>query len=140
MRNEQMRKPPSARGAEPATAVPWACVTRAEETLRVLEGRWKIIILAHLFTHERWRFSELARAIAGISERMLAQQLRELTRDGLVERTVYAVVPPRVEYALTAHGKALCPALEALVTWALSTPLAADPTASDAALAALEPA
>lgn len=104
-----------------ASNVAWECVTRAEATLRILEGRWKLVILAHLFTHERWRFSELERAIAGISARMLTLQLRELERDGLVMRTVFPEVPPRVEYALTERGRNLCPALEALVAWALTS-------------------
>lgn len=103
-------------------AVAWPCVTRAERSLRILEGRWKIVILAHLFTRERWRFSELERAITGISARMLTQQLRDLERDGLVKRTVHPVIPPHVEYEMTPHGKDLCPALEALVSWAQNQP------------------
>jgi DNA-binding HxlR family transcriptional regulator len=63
------------------------------------------------------RFSDLERAIPGVTQKMLAQQLRQLERDGMVRRIVHAQVPPKVEYALTPWGQALCPALDALLTW-----------------------
>ncbi len=85
--------------------------------LKIIEGRWKTIILFHLFTHELMRFSELERAIPGVSQKMLIQQLRELERDGMITRTVHPQVPPKVEYALTARGRAICPALDALLEW-----------------------
>src|SRR5258707_15202255 len=90
----------------------------AEQALRVLEGRWKMIIIFHLFARPVLRFSELERAIPAVSQKMLIQQLRELERDGIVQRTVHAQVPPKVEYALTALGRELCPALDALLEWA----------------------
>lgn len=89
-----------------------------EEALKVLEGRWKMIILFHLFADGVLRFSELERAIPGVTQKMLIQQLRELERDGVVARTVYPQVPPKVEYGLTDLGEALCPALDELLTWA----------------------
>ncbi|GAB4228136.1 MAG: helix-turn-helix domain-containing protein [Kiloniellaceae bacterium] len=89
----------------------------AESALRLLEGRWKMIILFHLFDRGTLRFSELERAIPAVSQKMLIQQLRELERDGIVARTVYPQVPPKVEYALTEWGRALCPALDALLEW-----------------------
>ncbi len=64
------------------------------------------------------RFSELERAIPAVSQKMLIQQLRELEGDGIVQRTVHAQVPPKVEYALTSLGRELCPALDALLEWA----------------------
>ena len=64
------------------------------------------------------RFSELERAIPGVSQKMLIQQLRELERDGIVQRTIHPQVPPKVEYKLTTFGKALRPALRALLAWA----------------------
>jgi DNA-binding HxlR family transcriptional regulator len=64
------------------------------------------------------RFSELEHAIPAVSQKMLIQQLRELERDGIVQRTIYPQVPPRVEYQLTSVGRALRPALRALVAWA----------------------
>ena len=90
----------------------------AEEALRVIEGRWKLRILFHLNASEVLRFSELERAIPSVTQKMLIQQLRELERDGAVERHVHPEVPPRVEYRLTPWGLALCPALLALRQWA----------------------
>jgi DNA-binding HxlR family transcriptional regulator len=89
-----------------------------EEALKVLEGRWKLIILFHLFVEETLRLGELERAIPGITQKMLIQQLRGLERDGVVSRLVYPVVPPKVEYRLTPSGKDLCPALDELLYWA----------------------
>jgi len=84
----------------------------------MLEGRWKLVILFHLFVQPVMRFSELERAIPAVSQKMLIQQLRDLEKDGIVRRTVHPQVPPKVEYALTAFGQALCPALDALLKWA----------------------
>ncbi len=89
-----------------------------EQALKMLEGRWKLVILFHLFGGRIMRFSELERAIPEVSQKMLIQQLRQLETDGIVRRTVYPEVPPKVEYALTEWGQALCPALDALLTWA----------------------
>ena len=89
-----------------------------DEALKVLEGRWKLIILFHLFVEETLRLSELERAIPGITQKMLIQQLRGLERDGVVSRLVHPVAPPKVEYRLTPSGKDLCPALDELLYWA----------------------
>src|SRR6478736_693650 len=89
-----------------------------EEVLRILEGRWKLVILFHLFGGHVRRFSELRRSIPAVSEKMLIQQLRQLERDGAVRRVVHHQVPPKVEYSLTDWGQALCPALNALLKWA----------------------
>ncbi|MEH6665691.1 MAG: winged helix-turn-helix transcriptional regulator [Brevundimonas sp.] len=88
----------------------------------ILEGRWKMLILFHLFGGAVLRFSELERAIRAVSQKMLIQQLRQLEADGVVERIVYAEVPPKVEYRLTPWGQALCPALDAILTWAEQRP------------------
>jgi DNA-binding HxlR family transcriptional regulator len=88
-----------------------------EEALRLFEGRWKLEILFCLFGGRVRRFSDLEREIAGISQKMLAQQLRQLEADGILQRTVYPEVPPKVEYALTPWGQSLCPALDALLKW-----------------------
>ncbi|NJN88383.1 MAG: winged helix-turn-helix transcriptional regulator [Leptolyngbyaceae cyanobacterium SL_7_1] len=82
----------------------------------MLGGKWKILILWHLKDQVR-RFSELKRLMPEISEKMLIQQLRELEKDGVVDRTVYPDVPPKVEYAFTPYGKSLEPALQALCHW-----------------------
>lgn len=89
-----------------------------EAALKVIEGRWKMLILFQLFAHGTRRFSELERAIPAVSQKMLTQHLRELERDGVVARTVYPEVPPKVEYSLTTLGDALCPALDELLQWA----------------------
>ncbi|AKC87076.1 winged helix-turn-helix transcriptional regulator [Pseudoxanthomonas suwonensis] len=88
------------------------------QALRLIDGRWKLVILFHLFGGQVRRFSELERSIPGISQKMLAQQLRQLEADGLVQRQVHPEVPPKVEYRLTDWGQSLCPALDALLGWA----------------------
>jgi DNA-binding HxlR family transcriptional regulator len=94
-----------------------------EAAFRMLEGRWKMVIIFHLFDKSVLRFSALQRAIPGVSQKMLIQQLRELERDGIVSRTVYPQVPPKVEYGLTKWGQAMCPALDSLLEWAAARPL-----------------
>jgi DNA-binding HxlR family transcriptional regulator len=88
----------------------------AEATLSVIGGRWKIILLYHLFQGVK-RFSELQRAITGVSQKVLTQQLREMERDGVVNREVYPEVPPRVEYSLTLLGDSLRPVIDAMCEW-----------------------
>ena len=87
-----------------------------EVTLSVMGGTWKPIILFHLL-HGKKRFSELSRNIGGITQRMLTLQLRELEDAGIVVRTVYAEVPPRVDYELTELGRSLQPVLIAMRNW-----------------------
>ncbi len=89
-----------------------------ENALRHLEGRWKLVILFHLFDGKVQRYSDFERLIPGISQKMLAQQLRQLESAGLVSRQLYPQVPPKVEYRLTEWGQSLCPALDALLKWA----------------------
>ncbi len=84
----------------------------------MLEGRWKLVILFHLFGGGLLRFSELERAIPAVSQKMLIQQLRQLENDGIVTRRIHHQVPPKVEYGLTDWGQSLCPALDALLQWA----------------------
>jgi len=87
-----------------------------EVTLSVMGGTWKPIVLFHLL-HGTKRFSALARAIPNVTQRMLTLQLRELEEAGIVARTVYAEVPPRVDYALTDLGRSLQPVLTAMRDW-----------------------
>jgi DNA-binding HxlR family transcriptional regulator len=93
---------------------------KAELALKVIQGRWKLLILRELLEGVR-RFSDLQRSLAavhqGVSQKVLTAQLRELEADGVVQRTVYPEVPPRVEYALTALGGELVPVLEGLHAW-----------------------
>jgi DNA-binding HxlR family transcriptional regulator len=113
--HEKVRYSPAGKDREytPATAA-----SGVEQALRVLEGRWKLVILFHLFGGRVLRFSELERAIPAVSQKMLIQQLRQMERDGVVRRVVHHQVPPKVEYGLTPWGQALCPALDALLRWA----------------------
>ncbi|MER5767698.1 winged helix-turn-helix transcriptional regulator [Streptomyces sp. NPDC001985] len=83
----------------------------------VVGGKWKALILWALHDAGTLRFGELRRAVAGVSEKMLIQQLRELESDGVVHREVHREVPPRVEYSLTALGEALNTALLPLGLW-----------------------
>jgi DNA-binding HxlR family transcriptional regulator len=107
-------------GASDGAHPPWTRETSAdgiEAALAIVGGRWKLRILFQLFGGRVLRFSELERAVAGISQKVLNQQLRQLELDGIVSRTAYAESPPRVEYRLTSWGQSLCPALDALLQW-----------------------
>lgn len=98
----------------------WTPVTAAEgveQALKIFDGKWKLVILFHLFGGQVLRFSELEKAIPTITQKMLIQQLRQMEVDGVVRRIVHPQVPPKVEYALTDWGQALCPALDALLKW-----------------------
>ena len=85
-------------------------------TTRIIGGKWKPSILFYLEGRVR-RFNELQRILVAPTKKMLTQQLRELERDGLVNRKVYAEVPPRVEYSLTKHGESLRPILRLMSGW-----------------------
>src|SRR5205823_13823128 len=102
----------------PKRYTPTSAAADVEAALRLLEGRWKLVILFHLFGGNVLRFSDLERAIPAISQKMLIQQLRQLEADGVIRRIVHHQVPPKVEYGLTDWGQALCPALDALLKWA----------------------
>ncbi|MBL0940689.1 MAG: helix-turn-helix transcriptional regulator [Gemmatimonadaceae bacterium] len=102
-------------GKRPPTVVDAA--EGVEEILKILEGRWKLLILFHLFGGKLLRFSDLERAIPAISQKMLIQQLRQMEIDGVVRRIVHHQVPPKVEYGLTDWGQALCPVLDGLLKW-----------------------
>ena len=88
----------------------------AEATVVVLGGRWKVPVVWHLFAGTL-RFSELRNKLDGVSPKVLTQHLRELERDGVVRRKVFAEVPPRVEYSLTPTGASLKPVIEAMCRW-----------------------
>lgn len=88
-----------------------------ELTLTVIGGKWKMLILWHLGKEGTKRFGELKSLMPGITQRMLVSQLRELEEDLIVNRKVYPVVPPKVEYSLTEHGKSLMPILESMYEW-----------------------
>lgn len=85
-------------------------------TMGIISGKWKPIILWRLYNGVQ-RFGELKRQIPGITQKMLTQQLRELEQDGIIERKVFAEVPPRVEYSFSTYGKTLQPVLHAMCDW-----------------------
>ncbi|WP_037249234.1 winged helix-turn-helix transcriptional regulator [Rhodopirellula baltica] len=88
-----------------------------EATLELIGGKWKGIVLYYLMVDGRLRFSVLKRKVGCVTQRMLTKQLRELEGSGLVNRIVYAEVPPRVEYELTEEGESLKPVLLTLKKW-----------------------
>jgi DNA-binding HxlR family transcriptional regulator len=125
--DEKIRYLPKSKGASESKVgpenkvealTPLSAASGVENVLRILEGRWKLVILFHLFGGKVLRFSDLERAIPAISQKMLIQQLRQMEGDGIVRRIVHHQVPPKVEYCLTDWGQALCPALDALLKWA----------------------
>jgi DNA-binding HxlR family transcriptional regulator len=88
-------------------------------TLEVIGGRWKAVIPFHLMDGTK-PFGELRRKLPGVTQRMMTLQSRELQRDGVVQRVVYAEVPPKVEYSLTEFGRSLIPVLIAMRDWGRS--------------------
>jgi len=93
---------------------PEKCSVRA--ALAVIGGKWKPVIARYLMLGTK-RFGELRKAMPDATQKMLTQQLRELERDGIVERKIYHQVPPKVEYSLTAYGQTLQPVLHELCKW-----------------------
>jgi DNA-binding HxlR family transcriptional regulator len=85
-------------------------------TMHFIGGKWKTVVLWYL-KNEKKRFSELKKLIPDITEKMLSLQLKTLEEDGIVKRTLYPEVPPRVEYELTDFGKTLLPMIEAIALW-----------------------
>ncbi|OJJ21995.1 transcriptional regulator [marine bacterium AO1-C] len=85
-------------------------------TMAFIGGKWKAVVLWYL-RKEKKRFSELKERIPAITDKMLSLQLRALEKDGIVKRTVYPEVPPKVEYSLTEEGKTMIPMLEAIAEW-----------------------
>lgn len=118
--HQKVSDPPAGEGNQRHT--PETAADGISRGLKILEGRWKLLIMFHLFGGKVLRFSELERAIPGVSQKVLTQQLRQMEADGLVHRTVHQQVPPKVEYALTAWGQSLCPALDAILTWSEAGP------------------
>ncbi|RYG65294.1 transcriptional regulator [bacterium] len=100
-----------------------------EVTLGYISGRWKVMILYYLFGSER-RFNELTRLLKGISARTLTNQLREMEEDGIIQRHVYAQVPPKVVYSLTELGRSLKPVLIAMSQWGRARSVAVDATSN----------
>jgi DNA-binding HxlR family transcriptional regulator len=108
-----MRKPSSKNSAPPSVLNP-RCLSRV--ILDRIADKWTALII-HVLSEGTHRYAELQRQIGGISQKMLTQTLRTLERDGLVRRTIYPVVPPRVEYDLTRLGRTLIEPLQAICKW-----------------------
>ena len=85
-------------------------------TVQLIGSKWKILIIRNLLVR-LWRFNELKKDLEGISQKVLTDSLRSMEEDGLITRTVYPEVPPRVEYALSDLGRSLKPILDAMVEW-----------------------
>lgn len=96
---------------EPTDGTPFV-----QATLKVLGGKWKLLILWHLKDQAR-RYSELKRLIPEITEKMMIQQLRELEKDDIVSRNMLVEMPPKVEYAFTDYGRTIIPILKPLCDW-----------------------
>ncbi len=85
-------------------------------TVQLIGNKWKLLILRNLRMRP-WRFNELQKSLEGISQKVLTQSLRSMESDGIVVRTVYAEVPPRVEYSLSKLGETMSPILDAMEKW-----------------------
>ena len=85
-------------------------------TVQLIGSKWKLLILRNLFMRP-WRFNELRKDLEGISQKVLTDSLRAMEEDGIITRTVYAEVPPRVEYALSPLGESMKPILDAMEQW-----------------------
>ena len=85
-------------------------------TVALIGSKWKLLIIRNLLQRP-WRFNELRKDLDGISQKVLTDSLRSMEEDGLITRTVYPEVPPRVEYALSDLGKSLKPILDSMVAW-----------------------
>lgn len=85
-------------------------------TVALIGSKWKLLIIRNLLARP-WRFNELKKALEGISQKVLTDSLRSMEADGIITRTVYPEVPPRVEYALTELGESLKPILDSMRAW-----------------------
>ena len=88
-----------------------------EFAMSQISGKWKLIILWHIYDNKVIRFNELMRSINKITHKMLSNQLKELVNDNLIHKEIYKEIPPKVEYSLTEHGKTLIPVMDLLFQW-----------------------
>lgn len=96
-------------------------------TVQLIGSKWKILIIRNLLTRP-WRFNELRKDLEGISQKVLTDSLRSMEEDGIITRTVYPEVPPRVEYALSELGESMRPILDAMELWGKAYQAKADPS------------
>ena len=88
-------------------------------TVSLIGSKWKLLIIRNLLVRP-WRFNELKKDLQGISQKVLTDSLRSMEEDGIITRTVYPEVPPRVEYALSELGESMRPIIKSLETWGLA--------------------
>ena len=88
-------------------------------TVQLIGNNWKLLILRNLMARP-WRFNEMLRSIPGISQKVLTDNLRALEKDGIISRTVFPEVPPRVEYALSELGDSMRPIIDAMQAWGVN--------------------
>lgn len=88
-------------------------------TVQLIGSKWKLLIMRNLL-HRPWRFNELQKNLEGISQKVLTDSLRSMESDGIITRTVYPEVPPRVEYALSELGESMRPIIESMELWGLN--------------------
>lgn len=88
-------------------------------TVRLIGGKWKLLIMRNLMARP-WRFNELQKSLEGISQKVLAESLRSMEEDGIVERTVHPEVPPSVEYSLSELGESMRPVIASMEAWGLA--------------------
>jgi DNA-binding HxlR family transcriptional regulator len=91
-----------------------------DTVIEILVGKWKPIILFHLFSKGTMRFSELQKAMPDITKKMLTQQLRELEYHNIVHREIYRQIPPKVEYSITEYGNGMKTVLQAMHVWGIA--------------------
>ena len=87
-----------------------------QTTVQLIGSKWKLLIMRNLLARP-WRFNELHKSLAGISQKVLTDSLRSMEEDGIITRTVYPEVPPRVEYALSELGESMRPIIKAMEAW-----------------------
>ena len=95
------------------------CIRDRATTVQLIGSKWKLLILRNLLQRP-WRFNEMKKALEGISQKVLTDSLRSMEADGLITRTVYPEVPPRVEYALSDLGQSMRPIIKAMEEWGTS--------------------
>lgn len=88
-------------------------------TVALIGSKWKLLIMRNLMMRP-WRFNELKKSLEGVSQKVLTDSLRSMESDGLITRTVYPEVPPRVEYALSELGESMCPIMKAMEEWGVA--------------------
>lgn len=88
-----------------------------EFAMTQISGKWKLVILWHIYDKRIIRYGELKRSVSNITDKMLSNQLKELVSDNIIHKEVYQEIPPKVEYSLTEYGKSLIPIMEMLFKW-----------------------